>query len=183
MTQLALALFAFVGTHLLMSHPLRTPMAAALGVRGQQLAYVVVSFATLGWAASAFKHAPLGAPLWDARTTGWALGTLLMLIGSVLFVGSLIGNPALPDPRGATFAERPARGVFAVTRHPMMWSFVLWSANHAIVSPRPPVLVLTGATAVLALVGAAGQDAKKRRLMGAAWDGWLGRTAFVPCAG
>lgn len=183
MVDLALALTAFVGTHFLMSHPLRALMVAALGVRGQLIAYVLVSFATLGWASSAFKRAPLGLPLWDAGTIGWALGTLLMLAGSILFAGSLIGNPALPNPGGATMAAKQPGGVLAITRHPMMWSFACWSANHALVSPRPPVLLLTFAIAFLALVGAAGQDAKKRGLMGEAWAAWVGRTAFVPFAG
>ena len=44
----AVALFAalFVATHLLMSHPLREPLARRLGPRGFQAAYSAVSFAT-----------------------------------------------------------------------------------------------------------------------------------------
>ena len=30
------------------------------------------------------------------------------------------------------------RGVFAITRHPMMWGFALWALVHAIVNPTPP---------------------------------------------
>lgn len=37
-------------------------------------------------------------PLWAAGDGLWALASALMLIGSVLFVGSLFGNPALPGP-------------------------------------------------------------------------------------
>ena len=43
---LALASLAFVGTHFLMSHPLRAPMDSALGERGFAMAYTVVSLMT-----------------------------------------------------------------------------------------------------------------------------------------
>ncbi len=183
MTELTVALLAFLGTHLAMSHPLRAPLVATVGTAAFQGLYSLVAFATLGWAAWAFWRAPTGAWLWQPGDGLWALATLLMFAASVLLVGSLIGNPALPDPRGKTLAMQPARGVFAITRHPMMWSFALWSVSHALVSPRPEVLMSSAAIAFLALVGAAGQDHKKRVLMGAAWADWQGRTAFVPFAG
>jgi protein-S-isoprenylcysteine O-methyltransferase Ste14 len=41
-----------------------------------------------------------------------------MVLASVLFLGSLHGNPAAP---GADPAAAQVRHVFAVTRHPMMW--------------------------------------------------------------
>ena len=183
MIELTAALAAFLGTHLLMSHPLRAPMVARLGANGFMLAYVVVSFATLGWAASAFRRAPTGQPLWVAGDALWAVASIIMFVGSVLFAGSLIGNPALPDPRGATLAARPPAGVFAITRHPMMWGFALWSLTHFLVAPRPAVILLTATIAILAIGGSLGQDVKKRRTMGAAWDGWVARTAFVPLSG
>src|SRR3546814_12029160 len=77
-----------------------------------------------------------------------------MLIASILFVGSLVGNPAFPDPRNQTRMPGDPRGVFAVTRHPMMWGFGLWGLCHIAVFPDPSNLVLAGSIAVLALVGA-----------------------------
>ncbi len=183
MTLLLLALATFVGSHLLMSHPLRAPMVAMLGATGFQLVYAGVSFVTLGWAAHNFRTAPYGEPLWTAGDALWGIATLIMLAASVLLVGSLMGNPALPTGVSARLAARPARGVFAITRHPMMWSFALWAAAHVIASPRPAVIVLAGAMAFLALGGAAGQDAKKARMMGASWRDWASRTRFVPLSG
>ena len=183
MTQLLVALIAFVGTHFAMSHPLRAPLVAALGDTGFQIAYSVVALATLVWVALAFRAAPYGDPLWPVGDGLWALSTLIMLAASILLLGSLVRNPALPMPGADALAQQPARGVFAITRHPMMWSFALWSLAHAIVSPRPAVLLLCAGIAVLALVGAAGQDAKKAKLMGAAWRDWSARTSFIPFAG
>ena len=183
MTELTLALIAFLGTHFAMSHPLRAPLVARIGTAAFQALYSLIAFVTLGWAAWAFWRAPTGAWLWQPGDGLWALATLLMFAASVLLVGSLIGNPALPLPAGNALAAQPARGVFAITRHPMMWSFSLWSLSHVLVSPRPAVLLLSFAIAFLALVGAAGQDRKKQVLMGDAWRDWQARTAFVPFAG
>lgn len=183
MTELIIALAAFVGTHFLMSHPLRDPLASRLGETGFQLFYVAVSFATLGWAVLSFQNAPYGTPLWTASEELWTLSTLIMLAASVLLLGSFVRNPAMPMPGANAAARAPAKGVFAITRHPMMWSFALWALAHVLVSPRPPVVALCAAVAFLALVGAAGQDVKKARLMGEAWRDWSSRTSYWPFAG
>ena len=180
MLNLTLALTAFVGTHFLMSHPLRAPMASRLGTAGFQIVYSLVSFATLGWAVYAFREAPLGMPLWSAGNGLNILATAIMFVASVLLAGSFIGNPALPQPGAATLALQKPAGVFAITRHPMMWSFAFWSLAHVLVSPRPAVLILSGFIALLAIGGAAGQDIKKAKLMGDSWNGWVSRTSFIP---
>ena len=132
MLNLTLALTAFVGTHFLMSHPLRSPMAFRLGAAGFQIVYSLVSFATLGWAVYAFREAPLGMPLWSAGDGLNILATAIMFVASVLLAGSFIGNPALPQPGAATLALQKPAGVFAITRHPMMWSFAFWSLAHVV---------------------------------------------------
>jgi uncharacterized membrane protein len=179
MLQLIIALIAFVGTHFLMSHSLRASMVQALGSNGFQIVYSLVSFATLGWAVYAFREASIGMPLWVAGDGLNILATLIMFVASVLLAGSFIGNPALPQPGADKLAAQPARGVFAITRHPMMWSFALWSLAHVLVSPRPAVIILTGFIAFLALGGAAGQDHKKAKLMGDSWQDWVSRTSFM----
>ena len=182
MLQLTLALTAFVGTHLLMSHPLRAPMVSHLGAGTFQGVYSLVSLATLGWTVYAFREAPLGEPLWAVGNALNIVATVVMFIASVLLAGSVIGNPALPQPGAEKLAMQAPSGVFAITRHPMMWSFALWSLAHVLVSPRPAVFILSGGIAFLALGGAAGQDVKKARLMGDSWKKWTSRTSFVPYA-
>lgn len=183
MTPLTLALGSFVGTHLLMSHPLRAPIVSRIGAAGFRLVYTLVSFVTLGWAAYEFRAMPAGPSLWEAGDTLWALSTAIMLVASILLMGSVVGNPAMPMPGAEAAARAPVRGVFAITRHPMMWSFALWSVAHVLVSPRIPVVILCGFVALLALVGAAGQDRKKAQLMGDAWRDWESRTTYWPFAG
>src|SRR3546814_15287073 len=95
-------------------------------------------------------------PLWAVDDPLWALASLIVLVASILFMGSLVGNPALPASGAAATAQRAPRGVFAITRHPMMWGFALWALAHAPVMPTPAQLALSAPLAFPALVGAAG---------------------------
>jgi uncharacterized membrane protein len=180
MSALVMALALFVGTHFLMSHPLRAPMVAAMGSAAFQAVYSLASLGTFAWIIFAFRDAPATPSYWEVGDGIWAVASALMLIGSILFVGSFIGNPALPQPGAADLASAPARGVFAITRHPMMWGFALWGAVHILVAPYPASILLCGAMIVLALGGSWGQDHKKQRLMGDSWKDWESRTSFVP---
>ncbi len=176
----ALAGAAFVGTHFAMSHPLRAPLVKALGNGGFTIAYALVAFATLGWMASAYRGAEVTPPMWDVGDGLWALATILMLVASVLLMGSLIGNPALPGP--ASDAPKVARGAFSITRHPMMWSFALWSVSHILVYPVAANIAVALWVLVLALVGAALQDRKKEALEPARWRAWEAVTSYWPFA-
>lgn len=183
MTNLILALATFLGTHFAMSHPLRAALVTRLGPMGFQGLYSVVALITFAWVIFAFRAAPYGEPLWIVGDGLWALATLIMLAASILLLGSFVRNPALPAPGSEKLTTQPARGVFAITRHPMMWSFALWSLAHVLVSPRPAVIALSIGMAFLALAGAAGQDRKKAELMGDAWRDWSARTTYWPFAG
>jgi uncharacterized membrane protein len=144
--------------------------------------YSLVAVATFGWIVLAFRMIPPQPVLpWNGTAAPlWLVATVLMLAASVLLVGSFIGNPALPQPNAKTFALRRPKGVFKITRHPMMWSFALWSLAHVLVSPAARVIVLSGSISFLALVGAHMQDQKKEVLMGDAWSTWERRTSYWP---
>ena len=184
LANLVAAAVAFVGTHFALSHPLRAPVVKAIGPIGFQIVYSLVAFATFGWMVLAYRAIGPQIGLWDGTQAGlWLLSSLLPLVAAVLFVGSLLGNPALPDPRAVSLADKPVHGVFHVTRHPMMWGFALWALAHGLISPTPRSLVLTGTLGFLALVGSHLQDRKKQTLMGAAWAGWQAKTSYWPKLG
>jgi uncharacterized membrane protein len=183
MPQLIMALSVFVGTHFLMSHPLRARMAAGLGANGFQIVYSVISLATFAVAMMVYRETPDAPALWAVGDGLWAVATLLMLVGSILFAGSIVGNPALPAPGAAALTKATPSGALAITRHPMMWGFASWALCHLLVSPQPKMIALCVALGFLAIAGSAGQDRKKAVLMGADWQDWERRTSFVPFAG
>jgi uncharacterized membrane protein len=176
LAHLALAAAAFVGTHFLLSHPLRASLIRRVGPKAFEGVYSVVALVTFGWMVWVYRALGEQQPLWAAGDVLWWVGTLLMWFASMLFVGSLVGNPALP---GAPAAATP-RGALAITRHPMMWSFAIWAAVHLAVVATPKALLLDLAILVLTIGGSVGQDAKKRKLMGERWHEWTAQTAFIP---
>jgi len=178
----AVAAVAFVGTHFLLSHPLRRPLVAALGERAFLGVYSLVAAVTLAALAWSFSVAPITTPLWPVGTTLWAVVTIVMLLASVLLMGSVIRNPALPTGGAPGPAPEAARGVFAITRHPMMWAFALWGLCHAAVFPVAKSIVIATAIVVLALVGAALQDRKKEQLQPDVWRSWEAKTSYWPFA-
>lgn len=169
---------AFVGTHFILSHPLRRPLVGAIGEKGFLVLYSVVAFASLGAMASAYKKAPRTAPLWDVGDGLWALATFLMLVASVMLLGSLIRNPAMPGATNAASAQ--ARGVYGITRHPMLWAFAIWGVVHILVFPVAKNIIVAVAIIVLSLAGAALQDRKKALLDPQGWTAWKGRTSYWP---
>ncbi|OQW45018.1 MAG: MFS transporter [Proteobacteria bacterium SG_bin6] len=176
--ELALATASFVGGHLILSHPLRAPLVKALGAIGFQILYAVAAFASLWWISRAWKAAPGAAPLWAVGDGLWAFASVIMLIASVLLMGSLIGNPAFPAPNVKAPAQ--ARGVYAITRHPMLWSFALWGIAHMLVFPIPAQFIVAGGFTAFALIGAAALDAKKARLNPDLWRPWVAMTSYWP---
>ena len=171
---------AFVGTHFILSHPLRRPLVAAIGEKGFLALYSIVAFATLGAIAWAYPKTPATVPLWSVGDGMWALASFLMLVASIMLLGSLIRNPAMPGATNAASAQ--ARGVYGITRHPMLWAFAIWGLVHILVYPVAKNIIVAVAIIVLSLVGAALQDRKKTVLDPQAWTAWEGRTSYWPFA-
>ena len=182
MSMLFLAAMAFVGTHFLLSHPLRAPLVRATGEGAFLGIYSIVAIATLTWMVIAYRHAPTTALLWSVGDGLWAVATVLMLLASVLLAGSLVRNPALPKPGAPSAAPGSAVGVYAVTRHPMFWSFAIWGLAHMLVFPNTKTFILTAAIMILSLAGAALQDRKKERLQPQVWPAWERHTSYFPFA-
>lgn len=170
---------AFVGSHFIMSHPLRATLVGAVGESGFLGLYSLVSLATFVWMVFAFRAAP-AADLPGSGDIGWIVASVLTLPALVLFLGSLVKNPAMPNPKAPESIDRAPTGAFAVTRHPMMWGFALWGFAHILLWWDVRTLIVAGAMTFLALVGAHMQDRKKEALLGDAWAGWEARTSYWP---
>jgi uncharacterized membrane protein len=176
---LVAASVAFVGTHFALSHPLRAPLVAWVEEKGFLPLYSLVAFFTLGWMIIAFRAAP-PVDLPGSGELGWIVATVLTLPALLLFLGSLRGNPAFPNPNAAKPVTRAPTGVFAVTRHPMMWGFALWALSHVILWWSWRTVIIGATILFLALVGAHLQDRKKAALLGENWSGWTTATSYWP---
>ena len=179
LASLLAASIAFVGTHFALSHPLRAPLVRAVGERGFLPLYSLVALATFAWMVLAFRAAP-PADLPGSGEIGWIVATVLTLPALALFLGSLRGNPAFPNPGAPKPITATPRGVYAVTRHPMMWGFALWVLSHIVLWWSWRTVIVAGAILFLALVGAHLQDRKKAALLGEGWNGWAAQTSYWP---
>ena len=179
---LALATLFLIVTHFALSHPLRAPLVRAIGERAFIFLFMAVAAASLVWIAREWGEADAEAG-WVAPGWWWPVASAVTLFASILLAGSLSGNPAFPRPGAAPRPiAREATGVFAITRHPGNWSFMLWALAHLSVSTSPRNLVVAGGVLFLALFGTLAQDAKKERQLGATWRDWEARTSFIPFA-
>ncbi len=178
-----LAMLAFVGGHfVLSSRPVRAPLVAAIGEGPFHGLYSAVAAAALVWAVSAWNAAP-EVPLWT--TPDWArpVFATVMLIASLLLVCALATpNPTAPRGERLLAAAHAGRGIFAVTRHPMLWAFALWAAGHLAVNGNAASLIFFGGFAALALGGMVHIDARKRAAFGADFARFEAETSLVPFA-
>lgn len=179
----ALAMTLFVATHLALSSPrLRAPLVARMGENGFRGLYSLLSLALLAWVAFAYRDAPV-VDLWHPPIGLKHLSLLIMPIACVLLVAGLTTpNPSAIGAGRPEIVNAGPTGILAVTRHPVMWSFALWGIAHLLANGDVASLILFGGITFLALVGARAQDAKKRRQLGADWEGFAERTSFVPLA-
>ena len=180
---LVIACALFVGSHFLMSHPLRSRMVKRAGEGGFLGLYSLASLATFGWMIWAYSNAPVGEYHWLPNDVIWGVSSFLTLLAAVFYCGSMIRNPALPNPNpdaGKALAARSPSGMFLVTRHPMMWGFALWGIAHILVAPRTDNFIFIGSIIFLALVGAWAQQAKKVMALGDGWRSWQARTSYWP---
>ena len=94
-----------------------------------------------------------------------------------------MGNPALGLPNSDKLARSEPKGVFTITRHPMMWGFALWALSHIVLHWSLRTTITAAAMGILALIGAKLQDRKKEVLMGDAWKVWESNTSYWPRLG
>lgn len=171
---LAVLVGLFVLTHELLSHPLRAPLVARLGEKGFAVVYSLVALASFGSAVQLWRQIPKDR-LWDTPAGAYAPALAAMLVAAIFFVGSVTApNPAMmPGVKG------DPKGLQRITRHPMMWSFAIWAGVHIAMTADPRTIVLASGVAVLALVGTALQDGKKRG-QNPSYASHMARTSHIP---
>jgi uncharacterized membrane protein len=176
---LVLACLVFLATHFVSSTPLRAAAVSAMGEKAWLGLYTVVSFATIGWMVWAYNRAPVE-QLW----AGWRLApAVLMPFAFILLAGGLLTrNPSAVGQHKALKAEEPARGMLRVTRHPMMWGFMLWALAHILARGELKSTLFFGTFLVLAGLGAALIDARKARTLGEDWKRFAAVTSYLPFA-
>jgi len=175
--QLYFATAAFLASHFVPSTPLRGVLLKAFGQKAYTGLYTLVSFAMIGWMVWAYNRAPLE-PLWVGLR--WLPAVVMPLAFVLLACGVLARNPTLVGAEKLLKDPEPARGMIRVTRHPVMWAFMLWSLAHILARGELGACVFFGGFLLLAVLGAGLMDQRKARTLGEDWQRFAAVTSYVP---
>ena len=181
MLSLVLAALFFAGIHLgIAGTTLRDRAIAWLGERGYRGVFSIASLAGLLWLAIAYRNAPY-LPTWSMLPWWKPVAIVLMLPATFLVVvGLMTPNPTSVGQEGRL--ARPPQGIVRITRHPFLIGVSLWALIHLVGNGDWASLVFFAVWLVVALPGTASIDAKRRRLLGAAWEPFAAQTSVVPFA-
>ncbi|MFP3921354.1 MAG: NnrU family protein [Dichotomicrobium sp.] len=183
MIELAVAALVFVGIHLVPSSPARGWVVGRFGDAAYLAGFSIISTVTLIWLILAFADAPVDPPLWYPASAWVWVQAVLMLLASALVTGGLgVPNPSSVGQRAAVERADIAAGIFAVTRHPVMWGIGIWGITHMISQPNLRGLLFFGAITFVALVGSRRQEGRKAREFTDAWARWKAKTSYFPFA-
>jgi len=158
MTQLALATLAFLATHFVASTPLRPVLVRAMGEWPYRALYSLVALATLAWMAVAYSAAPREL-LWPGLRH---LPSAAMPFAFVLIACGFWRNPTIVGADKLLKSDDPARGIIRITRHPIMWGFMLWAASHIVARGDLRSLIFFGSLLGLAAIGTSLMDSRKK---------------------
>lgn len=180
MTTFFLSLALFLALHSIPAIPaIRQRLVATLGRRVYLALYSLVSIGALAWvfhAALALDYVELWAPAaWQAWIAIW-----LVPIALFFLVAGLIS----PNPLSISFrrGEQEAGAIVAITRHPVLWGFFLWTLGHLIANGDVRSVMLFGALGIFSIVGMAMTERRNRRRLGSAWSSAILHSSVFPFA-
>lgn len=178
MTEFLLALCAFLLAHAIPpAPPVKARLVGLLGRPAYLLLYSVLSLALIVWLVSAAMRAPYF-PLWAPAQWQAVIPIVIMPIAVWLVIAGLAeGNPLSVSIRSADATTEPGP-IASVTRHPVLWGFLLWAIAHIPPTGHIVALILFGGMAVLALSGMFVLDRRARRRLGE--DRWAVLAATAP---
>lgn len=179
MAHLVMPAAVFLGLHFLVAGTgLRTAIVGVLGARIYLGLFAALSLASFVWLILAYRDAPV-APVWYLPQLAW-VALVFMPFALLGALAAYTTGPALAG--AASEGEARAVGIFAVTRHPFLWSVALWAGTHLLVRGDVASLIFFGSFLALGLIGALRADAKKRAGDAEAWRRLAAATSNAPFA-
>lgn len=178
MTEFLVAMGAFLVAHLIPAAPrLRSRLVARLGRKVYLSLYSVMSLILLVWVVAASRRAD-AVSLWDPAPWQWHLAFVVMAVATFFLVAGLM----TPNPLSISLRSGSTPGAIAtITRHPVLWAFLLWSLAHIPPNGDLVTVILFGGMALFSVVGFLLLDAKARRRLGRErWHALSRETSILP---
>ncbi len=178
---LAALWIAFAVSHMaLSSQSWRPRLVTALGERAFQGLYSLVALGIF---------VPLVAIYFGNKHTGPYLGTLagvpgmrwLMYVGMAAAFAMLVAGLARPSPAAIAPGATEVRGIYHVTRHPVLMSFGLYGILHlCVVAVHATELAFFAGFPLFVWIGTRHQDQRKLASGGEAFRRFHDATPFTP---
>ncbi|HEV7157201.1 MAG TPA: NnrU family protein [Caulobacteraceae bacterium] len=187
MSNLLAATSAFLLLHLLVSGTrARDAVTGAIGEGPYMGLFSLASIGLLVWLGLAFggaRSAAGNSVIWSSGHVARDVQLVLQLLAFLLVVPGLT-TPNPTSVRQEAVLEKPdaIKGMLRITRHPFLWGVAIWAAGHILVTGNTAALIFFGGLLLLALFGTASIDAKRKRVLGDAWDAFAARTSNLPFA-
>ena len=181
MTELVLAVLAFVASHAVPAlHPVRGTIVSRIGEGAYLILYSGVSIGAIWWLAAAYSNAPY-IEMWPFYMEARWVPVVVIPVSCILLVAALTS----PNPLSVQFIRRSFDpdhpGIVSVTRHPLLWAFILWAGAHLVPNGDVASIVLFGVLLVLSLVGIKSLDIKARKGLGEKeWTRLASRAPVIP---
>lgn len=144
--------------------------------------YSLLALILFGWMIHAYNAAPHNVMLFIPSSLMRMIGMILMFI-AVLFVvlGFWKGeNPTAIQNKYKKLEARAIRGIFRITRHPVMWGVIMSSISYILLKGDLATIILALSLLILALIGVYHIDYKKQILLGESWLSFSAQTSNIP---
>ncbi len=170
----------FFVLHMLPSTPLRPRSIAIAGEGVYTAIFSILSLIGAWWLIHQFNAAPYGDKLWlTPDWWPWVKAALILFSFILMFGGLLSPNPSSPGAAKALDNPNVAGGIFAVTRHPVMWGVAIWAITHMVSQATWRGFLFFGSLAATALIGSWLQQIRKRATI-PGWAAFEAKTSFFP---
>ena len=180
---IALLWLGFAATHIgLSSLPVRRALVTRVGAGAFQGIYSLVALAFfVPLVRHFFAHKHAGTWLWVIQR-GPAL-RWPMYVGMAIAFVLLIASLVRPSPAGVVPGDPTPRGVYRITRHPLIMALTLFGALHLLPNGSTADVAFFGGFVVFGPLGAWHQDRRKLALGTPGFREFHAATPFVPFTG
>lgn len=180
MSELVLAFTLFIVLHSVPALPaIRGRLIAAMGHRPYIVAYSLVSIVVLVWLFKAAIRVDY-IELWEAAPWQALVTSIASPLGIFLVMAGLLST----NPYSISFRmEQTAPGaIVSVTRHPVLWGFLVWALGHLPPNGDLRSVILFGGFAAFSIGGFFMLEKRARRKFGMEWSSATRSTSIIPFA-
>ncbi|MUO85295.1 NnrU family protein [Agrobacterium vitis] len=177
MSQVCLALAAFLLLHSVPAIPtLRGRLTDTLGLRGYLLSYSATSVALLIWVLHAAWSTEY-VEIWQPDPRNALANLVLSPLGLFMVTAGLIS----PNPASVSFSPGTTPGaITTITRHPVLWGFLLWSFGHVLANGDARSLLVFGGLGVFSIIGIFVVEKRAQFRLGGEWPLIAQSTSVFP---